>query len=213
MNERNEKIKEGKLLDDVVRALLEAGFKSSGYVENPKETVQGGYFPLDRSSDEVRLERFAKALLSRPQDGIQIIFSKYFVQSTQNSKTWQWENRIYIDNNESALQLLIGACKTLANDTTDVDYLSHHLEYILLHDQPCLAVLSPMAYETIKLALEASPSKKREITQALCKAPKTSIEQAIQQRLSAVLRGEKVKPPLCSICMAYPDYLELHKRL
>ena len=160
------------------------------------------------SLDDVRLEEFAKSVLSKSCG--HMAFVKSLAQSESG---WKWESsfRFLKEERERSFRTIVEACESLVVESDA--YLASHLEYVLCHDQPCLAVLSPMAYETMKLAFGAPSQKKREIVQALCRAPKTSIDPNIQQRLLAVLAGEKVKPPLCQVCRAYSDYLTLHGRL
>lgn len=192
-------------MNDVVQALGELDLNVSGCLERDQRFC----LLFDPSTDEDKLEKFAKSLLSEGSSSLS--FDKHLTRHLHGK--WQWEGQISFrsKDKESVLGLILEACKALGNN--DDGYLSCHLEYIICHDQPCSAVLSPMAYDAMKLALGAPPQKRREITKALCEAPRTSVDRDIQRRLLDVLDGKRVRPPLCSICGSYPDYLELHGRL
>lgn len=101
----------------------------------------------------------------------------------------------------------------LGNIEEGMDMAVSHAIYILEHDQPCQAVLSPFAYTELGKAVEEGPVACRRLLVALAKASLHSIDLSTRNRIGAFLSGKNTIPQECPRCRGYAEYVQLRKKI
>jgi hypothetical protein len=162
-----------------------------------------------QSSSENMYMRLADAVMA---DGPPTSFRVMFVKCL--CRDGQWKHGIMAFSLGSDDKWMDAFVELLLGNIKDgIDMAMSHAIYILEHDQPCQAVLSPFAYTELGKAVKEGPLACRRLLVALAKASPHSIDLSTRNRIGTFLSGNNTIPKECPRCRGYAEYVQLIKKI